>query len=197
METYNGLPTFYATRAVEWRKWLRKNGKKAKALWLIIYHQNSETPSVKYAESIEHALCFGWIDSKAVKRDAESFYLYFTPRKVTSRWSKINRERVERMTALGLMEAEGQALIDLAKENGTWELQVPSQLQALLKKNKTAAKNFEAFSNSSKLLLSEWILNAKKPETIEKRVSQAVEIAYHNIRTFVSPGAALKSIVHK
>jgi len=188
-ETKNGIPTFYAESAIDWRKWLDKNGNTEKSVWLIIYHQKSKTLSVHYRESIEHALCYGWIDSKAVKRSEESFYLFFTPRNPKSTWSKINRERAVKMIDAGLMMPQGEAMIELAKRTGKWdalaEVQnyiIPDDLQQLLNKNKTALKNFQSFPSSSKRIILEWITKAKKPETRLKRIVQTVELATENIR---------------
>lgn len=120
METNNGIETLYAKTRKQWRAWLKKNGQLKKSVCLIIGHKNSNTKTISYNESIEEALCFGWIDSKANKRDPESFYLQFTPRKPKSNWSKPNVERVERMIKEGLMTAHGQQLIDIAKQEGRW-----------------------------------------------------------------------------
>jgi uncharacterized protein YdeI (YjbR/CyaY-like superfamily) len=189
MEKVNGIPAFHARSVKDWRNWLEKNGKTEKAVFLIIYHQKSKTPSVHYAESIEHSLCYGWIDSKALKRDEESFYLSFTPRKPKSNWSKVNRERVTKMTEQGLMRPAGQAMIDLAKATGTWDglaaaqdTIVPDDLKKLFNRNKKAFKNFDAFAPSSKRVILEWIAKAKKPETRERRVLQTVELAAENVK---------------
>ena len=100
--------------------WLRDNGDTADEMWLVIHHGDSATPSVRHHEAIEQALCFGWIDSLARKRDAESWCQRFTPRNPRSAWSKVNRELVDRLTAQGLMTPHGQAAVDLAKRTGTW-----------------------------------------------------------------------------
>lgn len=89
-----------------------------RAIWLIIYHKRSPTPSVLVPEAVEQALCFGWIDSHARKRDAESIYLRFTPRRPRSNWSQVNRARAEKLITAGLMRPAGQAQIDLAKRTG-------------------------------------------------------------------------------
>ena len=121
METNNGVETFHAKTRIQWRRWLAKNCQSKKSVYLIIGRKNSTTKGITYAESIEEALCFGWIDSKANKRDPESFYLQFTPRKSKSNWSKPNIERVERMIKEGLMTDHGQKSIDLAKQTGRWQ----------------------------------------------------------------------------
>lgn len=121
METNNGIETCYAKTRQDWRRWLETNGQSKKAVCLIMYHKKSSTPSVAYNEAVEEALCFGWIDSKANKRDTESSYLQFTPRKPRSNWSASNRERVERLIKEGLMTESGQLAIDLAKTTGRWQ----------------------------------------------------------------------------
>lgn len=120
METNKGVATFYAKTRKQWRTWLTRNNQSKKAVCLIVYHKKSKMKCVPYHEAIEEALCFGWIDSKANKRDPESFYLQFTPRKSKSNWSKINIERAEKLITTGLMTAHGQKAIDIAKENGRW-----------------------------------------------------------------------------
>ena len=189
MELHNEINTFHAKTRKEWRKWLEKNSQTEKSVWLIIYHKTSDTKSVYYEEAVEEAICFGWIDSIAHKRDEESKYQFFAVRKPKSNWSKANRERAVKMIEQGLMTSSGQRLIDLAKQTGTWEALVdvqnsviPDDLQALLNKNKTALKNFLAFPPSSKRIILEWILNAKKPETRQKRIEETVKLAKDNIK---------------
>ena len=189
MELHNEINTFHAKTRKEWRKWLEKNSQTEKSVWLIIYHKTSDTKSVYYEEAVEEAICFGWIDSIAHKRDEESKYQFFAVRKPKSNWSKANRERAVKMIEQGLMTSSGQRLIDLAKQTGTWDALVdvqnsviPDDLQALLNKNKTALKNFLAFPPSSKRIILEWILNAKKSETRQKRIEEAVTLAKDNIK---------------
>ena len=80
METKDGKQAVHAKTRKEWRKWLKQNSQSAKSVWLILYHKNSKVPGVNLNDATEEALCFGWIDSLAKKRDAESFYLTFSPR---------------------------------------------------------------------------------------------------------------------
>ena len=188
-ELKNGIKTFYAKARKQWRNWLQKNHAKEKAVWLIIYHKKSKTPSVYYNEAVEEALCFGWIDSKANKRDDESAFQSFAQRKPKSNWSKLNRERAAKMIEQDLMHESGQAMIDLAKKSGTWEALsdvqnsvVPQDLKKLFSNNKPAQKNFEAFPPSSKRIILEWILNAKRPETRSKRIEETVKLAVKNIK---------------
>lgn len=184
MEMKAGVKTFYAKTQKEWRKWLEKNHRSEKAVWLIFYKKGSGIQSTNYAEALEEALCFGWIDSKANKRDDESYFQYFAKRKPESNWSKVNKEKVAKLIEKGLMTPAGFESIEIAKKNGTWsaldgveELTVPHDLRLLLGKDKTAFDNWEQFSRSTKRGILEWILNARRPETRQKRIEEAVELA--------------------
>ena len=189
MELHNNINTYQAKTRKEWRKWLEKNHQLEKSVWLVIFHKSSSTKSIYYEEAVEEAICFGWIDSIAHKRDEESKYQFFALRKPKSNWSKANRDRAERMIEQGQMTHSGQKLIDLAKNTGTWEALVdvqnsviPVDLMTYLNKNKTALKNFNAFPPSSKRIILEWLLNAKKPETRQKRIEETVRLAADNIK---------------
>ncbi|HEX3009206.1 MAG TPA: hypothetical protein VHO90_16500 [Bacteroidales bacterium] len=119
-ETLEGIKAFYPRTINEWRDWLAANYNVETAVWLVLYHKNSKMPGITYDQSIEHALCYGWIDSKAKKRDEQSSYLKFTPRKPSSNWSKSNIARVKRMIDGGYMTPAGQLMIDKAKNSGKW-----------------------------------------------------------------------------
>ncbi|MCB0515039.1 MAG: hypothetical protein R2798_09485 [Chitinophagales bacterium] len=121
VETIALNSTLKVENVSEWRNWLEKNCEKEKIIWLIVYHKSSKIPSVHWHDAIEHALCYGWVDSKAKKRDKESCYLKFTPRNPQSNWGKRSKERVLRMMEQDLMTEHGQKLIDIAKENGKWD----------------------------------------------------------------------------
>lgn len=127
MEIKDGKQAVYAKTRTEWRHWLQHNGQSEKSVWLILYHKKSKVESINIIDATEEALCFGWIDSLAKKRDPESYYLTFTPRNPKkSKWSQPNRERAERMIEQGLMTEHGQRMIDIAKNNGNWE---PEELE--------------------------------------------------------------------
>jgi uncharacterized protein YdeI (YjbR/CyaY-like superfamily) len=189
METKTGVQTIDARSREEWRKWLESNSQSEKSVCLILYHQKSQTVSVHFREAIEEAVCFGWVDSKAHKRDEESFFLIFSQRNPKSHWGKISKERAERMIQTGRMTPYGQAAIDLAKTTGTWEALteahhelLPEDLQALFDNHPAAMQNFQAFPSSAKRGILEWILKAKRPETRQKRILQTVELAEKNLR---------------
>jgi uncharacterized protein YdeI (YjbR/CyaY-like superfamily) len=189
MEEYKGFKAVTATTRKVWRQWLMKNHKKHKFVWLIIFHKRSPTKSIYYAEAVEEALCFGWIDSKPNKRDNESFYLSFAKRSPKSKWSKINRERVAELSKQGLIMPAGQEMIDIAKASGTWEAlsiidneTMPEDLQKKFDRNKTAFKNFKAFPPSSRKIILHWITEAKRPKTRKTRIEETIRLAKENIR---------------
>lgn len=123
METKDGKLAIYAKTRKAWRKWLTKNSQSEKSIWLILYHKKSKVESVNLIDATEEALCFGWIDSLCKKRDAESYYLTYSARNPKkSKWSKPNIERAERLIKEGLMTEHRQKLIDIAKQQGKWEL---------------------------------------------------------------------------
>ena len=179
----------YAGDRQAWRDWLQGHHDKEKNAWLIIYHKKSTTPGVAYNEAVEEALCFGWIDSKPNKRDHESYLLFFAKRNPKSNWSRLNRERAERMVEQGRMTPAGLEMIETAKQNGTWtaleavqDSVIPPDLEQAFQGNETAWKNFSAFPPSSKRIILEWILNAKRPQTRQKRIDETVALAAQNIK---------------
>lgn len=172
-----------ASRA-EWRQWLAEHHATATDIWLVYFKKGSGQPTVKYAEAVEEALCFGWIDSVVNAIDAERFKQLFTPRKTRSPWSKLNKQRVERLIEQGLMTPAGLAKIEAARLDGSWSaldsveaLQVPNDLQSALSVNPTADANFHAFSPSTKKQLLWWVESAKRPETRVKRIAEIVAAA--------------------
>ena len=173
----------------EWRKWLEENQARKEGIWLISYKKDTGKPRFDYDESVEEALCFGWVDSKPAKLDDERSMLWFAPRKPKTNWSKLNKDRVEKMIKAGLMAPAGLAKVEAAKKDGSWNaldgveaLEIPPDLAKALSKNKTAKEYFEAFPRSVKRGILEWILNAKRPETRAKRIEETVTLAEKNIR---------------
>jgi len=189
MELKNGIPTFHAKNRQVWRDWLIENCQKEKAVWLIIYKKRSQKPSVYYTEAVDEALCFGWIDSKPNKRDAESYYQYFSKRNPKSNWSKVNKTKIANLIKEHLMRPPGYEMITIAKQNGTWNaldevenLILPEDLKLLFDKDQEAFGYWEKFPKSTKRGILEWIFNAKKTATRLKRINETVKLAKENIR---------------
>lgn len=172
-----------------WRAWLEANHRSSAGAWLVYQKKESGRPSVSYAEAVEEALCFGWIDSKPNAIDATSYKQWFSPRKPRSPWSRINKDRVERLLAAGRMTDAGMASIAEAQQNGSWTsyevvetLRLPDDLAAALALDVVAADHFEAFPPSSKKNILWWIQSAKRPETRAARVAETVRLAAVNKR---------------
>ncbi|MEH2376523.1 YdeI/OmpD-associated family protein [Nostoc sp.] len=183
----NEFPTFCPTSRQEWRRWLENNHHTCFGIWLIYYKVKSGKPSVRYSEAVKEALCFGWIDSKVKSLDEERYMQIFTPRKLKSVWSKLNKQYIEELIEQGLMTTVGLEKIEAAKENGSWNsldaieaLIIPLDLKQALEANTTAKGYFEAFNNSSKKNILFWIDSAKRPETRLKRIEQTVNSAASN-----------------
>jgi uncharacterized protein YdeI (YjbR/CyaY-like superfamily) len=186
---FKNAPTFYASSRAAFRAWLEEHHTNETSLWLVIFKKDSGVPSITYDEGVDEALCFGWIDSSISKRDEASFYQYFARRKPKSNWSRVNKEKVARLTEQGLMRPAGQAMIDLAKHTGTWtalddveNIVIPSDLQAALELIPRAHEYFMAFPRSAKRGILEWLMNAKTEATRSKRIAEIVSQAEQNER---------------
>ncbi len=174
---------------MEWRDWLSKQHLTAKNIWLIIHRKNSGKISITYEEAVEQALCFGWIDSIPNKRDDESYYQFFAKRNPKSNWIKKIKDTIERLLIHNKVAPAGKTMIEEAKQSGTWtalddveNLVVPEDLAEALKSYKDATEHFQNFPKSVKRGILEWILNAKRPETRQKRINETAEKAAQNIR---------------
>jgi uncharacterized protein YdeI (YjbR/CyaY-like superfamily) len=172
-----------------WRTWLTRNHARATGLWLVTWKKASGGPYVSYAEVVEEALCFGWVDSKPRALDEQRTMLWLAPRKKGSAWSKPNKTRVATLTAAGLMHAAGLAKVAAAQKDGSWTkldaveaLELPSDLVAALAANGEAARHFDAFPRSVKRGILEWIAQAKTPPTRLKRVTETATLAAKNVR---------------
>lgn len=173
----------------EWRTWLEQHHTRTQGIWLISYKKGTGKPRFEYEEAVEEALCFGWIDSKPNKLDEERSLLWFAPRNPKTGWSKLNKERVERLIAQGRMMPAGLAKVETAKQDGSWTaldaieaLEIPPDLDQAFTAYRAAKQNFEAFPKSAKRGILEWIASAKKPETRAKRIQETAQLAAENIR---------------
>lgn len=174
--------TFYAADRAAWRHWLLEHHQTETAVWLI--YDKGPGRTMAWADIVQEALCFGWVDSRPGKVSETRSKLYVSRRKPKSAWSKINKAYVEQLAAAGLMMPAGLAAVELAKRNGAWEaltksdnLELPSELVRQLAANQAAHAHFEAFPASAKRAILEWIYGAKRPETRQKRVDETVRLA--------------------
>ncbi len=179
----------------DWRKWLKKNHKQQKEIWLVYYKKHTGKPSVSYNDAVEEAICFGWIDSTVRRIDEERYMQRFTPRSKNSKWSVINKKRALKLIANKKMTKYGLALINIAKNNGAWEnaysskedknKALPADLLAELSKNTLALNNFSKFSLSCKQRYIKWINDAKKPDTRKRRIARTIEYAANNVNPYL------------
>jgi len=181
------IESFYPKSRQEWREWLQNHHDKKQSIWLIYYKKKSNVPNVIYSEAVDEALCFGWIDSKAKPIDEHTFMQFFSRRKEKSVWSKVNKEKIERLTKEGLMTKAGFEIIEIAKQNGWWTildeaeaLIIPGDLEIEFQKKPTAKNYFLSLSRSDKRNILQWLVLAKRQETREKRINKIVELAAIN-----------------
>ena len=178
------METFYPKSKQEWRQWLVENHQAKQSIWLICYKKKAGKPSVAWSDVVDEALCFGWIDGMRKSVDEESFVQLVCKRKPKSGWSKINKEKIERLTADGLMAEAGRKSVDIAKQNSSWtllddveELTIPQDLELAFENNLVAKDFFLSLSKSVRKMILQWISFAKKPETRQNRINEVVERA--------------------
>ncbi len=168
----------------EWREWLELSHKEKDAVWLVFYKKSSPNFNLSWSESVDEALCFGWIDSTKKTVDNERFKQYFSKRKPKSNWSKVNKDKVKNLIDQRLMKEAGYKSIKVTKENGSWvfldaveNLEIPKDLEQELKSQKGAMEYFENLTKSFKKSLLYWVVSAKRDETRNKRIMEIVENA--------------------
>ncbi len=165
-----------------WREWLERHHESERGVWLRLAKAASTLKSVSYAEALDVALCYGWIDGQAKKYDEDSWLQKFTRRGKRSAWSKKNREHVERLIATEQMRAAGYAAIEAAKADGRWEraydspasATVPEDLQAALEKHPKAKAFFETLNSANRFAILYRVQSAVKPETRTGRIAKFI-----------------------
>jgi uncharacterized protein YdeI (YjbR/CyaY-like superfamily) len=187
--------TFFRSPS-DFRKWFKKHHATTHELWVGYYKKSSGKPSITWPESVDEALCFGWIDGIRKSVDDISYTIRFTPRKPTSTWSAVNIKRAHELSAQGLMLPEGLQAFEARKENksGIYSYeqrtdQLPEPYSSKLKQNKAAGKFFQAQPPSYRKAASWWVVSAKKEETRLKRLEKLIEDSAHErtISQFTRP----------
>lgn len=178
--------TFFATQE-KFREWLEKNHQKEKELLVGYYKVDSGKPSITWSQSVDQALCFGWIDSVRRSIDKESYCIRFTPRKRTSIWSDINIKKVEQLTKSGLMTPEGQKVFDLRKEHKSGIYSHENEpanfspdYESRIKMNKPAFHFFNEQSPTYKKVMTHWIMRAKQEKTRLSRLEKLIAACEHH-----------------
>jgi uncharacterized protein YdeI (YjbR/CyaY-like superfamily) len=179
-------PIFFASPG-EWRAWLEVNHASASEVWVGMWKARAGRPTVKWAQAVREALCFGWIDGQVRRIDDEAHMQRFTPRKST-RWSAVNVALVEELEAAGLMHDAGRrafAARDRAEEPYSVfnrPDQLPPDLDARLRENAEAAAFWDASPPSYRKTAAFWVTSAKREETREKRLARLIEGSANGLR---------------
>jgi len=168
----------------DWARWLAKNHSTWSGIWLRLFKKDSGVASVTYAEALDEALCYGWIDGQLEKYDEKSWLRKFTPRRPKSVWSKRNIEHIKRLIDAGKMKPSGLKEVEAAKADGRWEraydspsaMQVPEDFLKELSKDKKAKAFFETLNRANVYSIAWRLQTAKKPETRAMRMKAILEL---------------------
>jgi uncharacterized protein YdeI (YjbR/CyaY-like superfamily) len=178
----DGLPTIFFASPAEWEAWLEDNHAVSEGVWIKMAKKGAGIESVRYPEVLDCALCFGWIDGRREAHDERHFLQRFTPRRPRSRWSRINREKVERLSAEGRMRPTGHAEVERARADGRWEaayasqrsITVPADLQHELDARPEAKAFFAGLSSQNRYAILYRLQDATRPETRARRLATFV-----------------------
>lgn len=184
-------------------RWLSTNHAKADELWLRIYKKGSGVPSISYAEALDVALCWGWIDGIKKSYDELSFLQRFTPRRPKSVWSQVNREHIARLSAAGRMMPPGLAQVDAAKRDGRWDAAyapirsasadaIPDDLRAAIRANKNAERTFQTLNKTNLFALAYRTGAMRTPEGRAKKIAALVAMLAKGVTITPQPKAAKK-----
>jgi uncharacterized protein YdeI (YjbR/CyaY-like superfamily) len=177
--------TFHAPDRETWRAWLEQHHADTKEVWLIYFKPHTKQPSISYEDSVEEALCFGWVDSLIQKIDEDRYARKFTPRRMDSVWSETNKRRVAKVIAEGRMTPAGLAKITYPLDTPTSAKKaftIPEWIAAGLKKNPKVWKNFSSLPPSHQKRYVAWLSSAKKEETRQKNLQKAIKMLEANQR---------------
>lgn len=184
MADQNAADRVHAESRGAWRDWLVEHHASVDGVWLVSWRTPTGRPRVTYDEAVIEALAVGWIDGQAKTLDEERAMQWFAPRRPSSSWSAVNKERVERVEAEGIMLPAGRAAIERSKANGMWsvldeadQLVEPPELAALLDANPAARANWDAFPPSVRRWALSSIALAKRPDTRERRIAETARQA--------------------
>ena len=175
------MKTFLAKTPGEWRNWLALHHDSEPEIWLVFHKQHTGVACIDYADALDEALCFGWVDSLVKRLDARRYARKFTPRREDSRWSRMNRKRYAELKAAGRLQAAGMARGPAGRE---WAVRpkryempakLPQYITAELKKHPAARRYFEALAPSHRREYVGWIDSAKREETKLRRLKEAIE----------------------
>jgi uncharacterized protein YdeI (YjbR/CyaY-like superfamily) len=181
-ETRDGLPVLAFASQHEWERWLEENHETVTGVWLKLAKARSGARTVSYAEALEGALCYGWIDGQRASHDDRFTLQRYTPRRPRSKWSRVNRDRATELEREGRLRPAGLAQVELARQDGRWDAAyepqttatVPDDLQRELDANPVAREGFAALDSRNRYAILYRLMDAKRPETRARRIAQFV-----------------------
>lgn len=175
-------PVVLLPDAAAWHAWLAEHHATSDGVWLVLHKKGGTVTALTYEDAVQEALCFGWIDGQAQRRDAGSSFQRMTPRRARSPWSFRNVERVARLEQEGRMQDAGRAQVEAAKADGRWDAaygtrattEVPADLAAAIAANPDAQAWFDVLTGSNRVAVVFSVTDAKRPETRARRIAEHV-----------------------
>ncbi len=193
MKNADSRPVMTFESQQSWDAWLKEHHTDTQGIWLKIAKKATGVASVSYAEALESAICYGWIDGQKASFDDQYWLQKFTPRRPKSIWSKVNCDAAMALLAAGKMQPAGIRQIELAKTDGRWEaayesqsqITIPADLQSELDKNQQAKEFFSTLDSRNRYAVLFRIQTAKKPETRAARIQKFVEMLSKNQKIYL------------
>jgi len=182
IETLANLPLVLFESLQEWENWLDAHHAQPQGVWLKIAKKGTPVSSVSYADALDGALCYGWIDGQKKPYDSAFWLQKFTPRRPKSVWSKVNTDKAARLIEAGAMKPAGQREVDAAKQDGRWDaayepqsnLAIPDDFQVELDRHPQAKAFFDTLNKVNRYAMCYRIATAKKPETRQARIDKFI-----------------------
>lgn len=178
------LPEILVPGAAAWRAWLAEHHADQLGVWLVLHKKGGRTTSLTYAQALDEALCFGWIDGQIGRRDDESYRQRFTPRRPTSTWSARNVEHIARLSQAGRMQPAGIVAVESAKSDGRWDAaytgqakaEIPPDLSQALMVNPVAAAAFQQLDSANRYAIIYRLNAVKLRQTRSVKLAQYIDM---------------------
>ncbi|HJT58984.1 MAG TPA: YdeI/OmpD-associated family protein [Ktedonobacteraceae bacterium] len=188
MKSTDKLPIILFATQQDWENWLAEHDTDTDGIWLKLAKKATGIASVNYAEAVDSAICYGWIDGQKASFDDQHWLQKFTPRRPKSMWSKVNCDRATALIAQGRMQPSGLKQVELAKADGRWErayasqssITIPADFQSELDKNAKAKDFFSTLDSANRYAILWRIQDAKRPETRTARIQKFIEMLSNN-----------------
>jgi uncharacterized protein YdeI (YjbR/CyaY-like superfamily) len=192
MKKADHLPIISFATQQDWEAWLKEHHTATRGMWLKIAKKDTGIPSLSYAEALESALCYGWIDGQKASCDEQYWLQKFTPRGPKSMWSKVNCDKATALLASDRMQPAGRRQVELAKADGRWEaayesqskISIPDDFQRELDNNQKAQEFFTTLNSVNRYAILFRIQTAKKPETRSTRIKKFIEMLSNNQKLY-------------